>query len=313
MYKILLTSSSFKETPGKHHELLKNQEFDVTYKKGPLKEKEILKIICDYDALICGDDELTSLVIKRGAEGKLKYISKYGVGLDKIDIKTARELNIQVENCANINQISVAEHVFALLLSYTRNIVESINNTKKGKWNRITGQQIYNKTIGIIGYGNIGKEVALRAKCFGLKVILYDKNTDTYKGALNIYNISNTIEELIENSDILSIHLPLNDNTYKIINKKIIKNYMKNNAIIINTSRGKIIDTDALLWGLDNGKIKAYLTDVLENEPIKKSDLLRKHNNVYITPHIGSRTYESVEKQAIHSINNLITMINKDN
>ncbi|MBT8376851.1 MAG: hypothetical protein KJO22_08295, partial [Bacteroidia bacterium] len=176
--KILLTSTSFKDTPGKHQELLNSQGFDIDFLRGPLPEEELLPIIQNYDAVICGDDEYTEKVLTLGKKGKLKYISKYGVGLDKIDLKAAQKLNLPVTNCPGVNQVSVAEHVLALLLTFEKNIHLQYQTTKNGSWKRLTGNEINGKTIGIIGLGAIGKELAKRAYALGLNVLAFDINKD---------------------------------------------------------------------------------------------------------------------------------------
>ena len=120
--KVLVTTTSFQDTPGRHQQLLNEQNYTLDYLRGPVKEEELVPIIQNYDAVLCGDDEYTRKVLEKGKSGKLKYISKYGVGLDKIDLTAAKELNIPVKNCPGVNQISVAEHVLALLLSFENEI-----------------------------------------------------------------------------------------------------------------------------------------------------------------------------------------------
>src|SRR5690606_7162290 len=131
--------------------------------RGPILKAELLKIIHKYDAVICGDDEYTEEVIKKGAEGKLKYISKYGVGLDRIDLKAAKKYNIPVANCPAVNQISVSEHVLALLFTFEKNIHVQYNSVQQGSWKRWVGHEIQGKTIGIIGLGAVGKELAKKS------------------------------------------------------------------------------------------------------------------------------------------------------
>ncbi|MBN1931901.1 MAG: phosphoglycerate dehydrogenase, partial [Desulfobacterales bacterium] len=308
--KVLLTSTSFMDTPGKHQELLDRQGFTVDTLRGPIAESEIIKIIADYDAILCGDDELTRKVLEKGRAGKLRYISKYGVGLDKIDLEAAKEFNLPVTNCPNINQTSVAEHVFALLLTFVKNIHHEYSITKSGGWFRYIGNEIFGKTIGIVGLGAVGKEVAKRAIGFCLEVLAYDKIIDNqFVEEWNI-KVANSLKDLVKVSDIVSLHIPHNLDTDKIINKDLIS-YFKNGLILINTARGKLVDLDDLKWGLDNKIIKGYLTDVLDKEPIPENYPMKEWENVLITPHIGSRTFESVEKQGIKAVENLINLINR--
>lgn len=304
--KILLTSTSFCDTPGKHQELLKKQNFEVDVRRGPLKEKDLIPLISKYDAVICSDDEFTRKVLEKGKKGKLKYISKYGVGLDKIDLKAAKDLDIAVINCPAVNKISVAEHTFALLLSFVKNIHLEYNFICKGKWQRLTGYEIFGKTFGIAGLGSVGKEVAIRAKGFGLNVIAFDNNID--RDFIRQHKIKKavSIESMVKQSDILSLHLPMTDETERIINSGLVKKHMKKGIIIINTARGKLVDIDALLWGLGKNIIAGYLADVLDTEPMPVNHVLKNHERVLITPHIASRTYENIEKQGICAVKNLL-------
>jgi len=140
--KVLLTTTSFQDTPGKHHDLLRQTGWDIIKMRGPLKEKIILKVIDKVDAVICGDDEYTYKVIKKGKQAKLKCISKYGVGLDSIDLEAAKKLNIPITNCPGVNQNAVSEHVFGLLLSFFRNIPSQFQTTQGNKWSRLIGSEI---------------------------------------------------------------------------------------------------------------------------------------------------------------------------
>jgi D-3-phosphoglycerate dehydrogenase len=310
--KILLTSTSFQDTPGAHQDLLHSQGFEVDTVRGPIPEEELLPIIADYDAVICGDDEYTSTVIQKGKTGQLKYICKYGVGLDKIDLDAAKEYGIPVTNCPGVNQVSVAEHVFAMLLCFSRNVHLEHNITQAGGWFRHVGNEIHGKTLAIFGLGSVGKEVAKRGKCFGLKVKVFDKFLD--KDFVKQYDLEvcHTVEELIQDSDIISMHAPLTPETKHTISKKRIEQYAKKGLIIINTARALLVEFAALESGLVDGTIGGYLTDVLEIEPMIENHPLTKLPNVIITPHIGSRTYQSVARQGSMAVQNLLDLIAKE-
>lgn len=304
--RILITTTSFQDTPGSHHNLLNDQNFEIDYLRGPLEESVLLPIIHKYDGVICGDDEYTDKVLSTGKNSKLKVLSKYGVGLDKIDLESAKKLKIKVTNCPGVNQTSVAEHVLALLFCFEKNIHLQYNSVQQKSWNRMIGNEIQGKTIGIIGLGAVGKELAKKSIALGMKVIGYDiiENKEFIKNCPIVF--TNNIEFIYNNCNIISLHIPHNKNSDKIINHDVIFNKFKNKPILINTSRGKLIETNALIDGLNNDKISGYLTDVLEDEPISNNEPLVGIKNTIITPHVGSRTYQSVEKQAIMSINNLI-------
>jgi len=307
--KVLLTSTSFQDTPGKHQELLNRQGFEIDVLRGPLFENEVLNIIDQYDALLCGDDELTAAVLEKGKRGRLKYISKYGVGLDKIDLTKAKELGIPVSNCPGVNQISVAEHVFALLLSFAKNIHLEYNVTRAGGWKRYVNREIFGKTIGIAGLGAIGKEVAKRGPAFGLKVIAFDPYADKQFAIDNNIELVSSFTAMAEMSDIITLHIPHNAQTDKIINSDLVQNNLKKGVIIVNTARGKLVDIKAIELGLKNEIIGGYLTDVLDIEPMPENYPMKDWDNVLITPHIGSRTYESVERQGLFAVQNLLKMI----
>jgi len=308
-YKILLTSTSFQDIPGRHHELFNMQGFDVTRLRGPLKEHILLGLIDQYDGLICGDDEITRAVIEKGKAGKLKIISKYGTGLDKVDVKAAFELGIPVTNCPGVNQVAVAEHVFALLLSFVKNIVPESEHIRKQQWVRLIGTELSGKTMGILGMGNVGKEVAKRATAFGMKVIGFDlKMDENFASAFGIDYVS-TADKVMRKSDIISLNMSLNEDTEGIINQKTLT-LMKKGVIIVNTARAGLVRQDAIVEGIKSGIIKGYLTDVLEEEPMMKNHPFLNYDQILITPHIASRTYENVKEQATISIENLLKHLN---
>ncbi len=306
--KILLTSTSFQDTPGMHQRFLDTQRFEVTKLRGPLKEEVLLPIIGEFDGIICGDDEITGKVIKKGAEGKLRIISKYGIGLDRVDLEAAKKLNIPVTNCPGVNQITVAEHVFALLLSYVKNIIPENEIIKAQRWERLIGIDIYGKTLGIMGLGNVGKEVAIRAKAFGLRVLAFDKFPNKEFATKNEVVLCASKEELLKSSDIISLNLSLDEGSRNVINSFALQ-LLRPGVIIINTARSGLVDQNTILVGINSKIIKAYLTDVLEEEPMVKDHPFLKYKNIIITPHIGSRTYENVERQGTMAVENLLKYI----
>ena len=309
--KVLLTSTSFQDTPGAHQKLLADQGWDVDTLRGPLGQEILKPIIGNYDAVICGDDEYTEEVLKIGSAGNLKFISKYGVGLDKIDLKAAEKLGIPVTNCPGVNQVSVAEHVLALLLTFEKNIHLQYQTTKQGSWKRLIGHEIQGKTIGIIGLGAIGKVLATKACALGLKVLGFDLYKDeTFLAKNPEVEFAKSTDEIFENSDVISLHLPHTSATERMINTEVIEKKFKRAPILINTSRGMLIDTDDIIEALNAGKIRAYLTDVLAHEPMLENEKLKGVDNVIITPHVGSRTYQSVVRQGTMAVENLIDMVN---
>ena len=309
--KVLVTTTSFQDTPGKHHDLLVQQNWDLSFLRGPLKEEEIIAVIDQFDAVICGDDEYTQPVLKKGVSGKLKILSKYGVGLDKIDLEAAKKFGVKVTNCPGINQNSVAEHVFALLLSFEKNIHTQYNSVQQYSWKRLIGHEVFGKTIGIIGFGAIGKEVARIAQAFKQRVLVYDPfvGENTVKAYTNAEKVEDLMT-LFNESNYISLHTPLTPETKHLINREVIQNHLTQKPIIINTARAGLAETEAIIDGLENNKIAGYLCDVLDHEPISKNEKLVGLNNVIITPHVGSRTYENVVNQSVMAIKNLINSFN---
>ena len=308
MYNILVTTTSFQDSKGEHHNLLSQQKWNVDYLRGPLKEKELLSVISKYDGVLCGDDEYTKKVIEKGCSGNLKVISKYGVGLDKIDLVAATKFNLKVVNCPGINQRSVAEHVISLIFTFEKNIHLQFNSVQNYSWKRMVGRELFGKKFGIIGLGNIGKELAKLAYNIGFDVSFFD--IDSQVNFINLYPKikSSSIEEIFQDSEYISLNLPLNINTSHIINKSLMKK-SKYKPVIINTARAGLVKTDDIIDCLDSEIIRGYLCDVLENEPIINPERLVGRNDVIITPHIGSRTLENIVKQGIKSIENLINTL----
>ena len=310
--KVLLTSTSFQDTPGRHQELLYSQGYEIDTLRGPIPEAELLPIIAKYDAVICGDDDYTEEVIKVGVEGNLKYISKYDVGLDRIDLKAAKKFGVPVTNCPGVNQVSVSEHVLALLFTFEKNVHLQYNTTQNSSWKRWVGNEIQGKTIGIVGLGAVGKELAKKALALGMQVIAYDifKSEEFLKEYPEVLFVD-TLDGIYSNADIISLHLPHTPESEKMINEEVIFKKFKRMPILINTSRGMLIDSDAVIKGLKKGKIRGYLADVLAQEPMAEDEVLRGVENVIITPHVGSRTFQSVERQGSMAVNNLIKLVNR--
>lgn len=304
--RVLLTSTSFQDIPGEHQTLLENQNLEIVKLRGPLKENILLEIIDGFDGLLCGDDEITKKVIIKGISGRLKIISKYGIGLDKIDLIAAAENKLPVKSCPGVNQVTVAEHVFALLLSFIKNIIPENNLIKQQNWERLIGTELYEKKIGIVGLGNVGKEVAKRADAFGMEVYAFDKYFDfEFAKKYNVIEVTK-LEDLLESSDIVSLNASLNSSTFNLINSEnLIK--LKKGVIIVNTARAGLVEQSAIIEGLKRKIISGYLTDVLDEEPMIKDHPLLTYENVIITPHIGSRTYENVVKQGKMAVDNLLS------
>jgi phosphoglycerate dehydrogenase-like enzyme len=303
MTRVLLTTTSFQDTPGVHHDMLAKTGFEIVRERGPLTEARMLELAGQFDAYLCGDDALTRAVIAKSLP-RLKVISKYGIGLDKIDVVAATDLKVPVLFTPGVNHTTVAEHTFALLLAAVRNLVVEANHTAAGRWTRITGTELYGKTLAIVGFGRIGKEVASRAHAFGLKLIGYgnywDENFAHQYGIERIEDFA----DVLRRADIISLHTKLTPQTKHLINAANI-GLLKPGAVIVNCARGDIVELSPLVAALKSPKPLSYAADVLDQEPPPANHPLLGLPNVIITPHIGSRTHESVQRQASCAVENL--------
>ncbi|MEZ0217923.1 MAG: NAD(P)-dependent oxidoreductase, partial [Rariglobus sp.] len=212
MTRVLLTTTSFQDTPGIHHDMLAAAGFEIVRERGPLPESRMLELAGQFDAYLCGDDAMTRAVMEKSLP-RLKVISKYGIGLDKIDLKSAKDLGLPVLFTPGVNHTTVAEHTFALLLAVVRNLVVEANHVAAGRWTRITGNEVCGKTLLLVGLGRIAKEVAVRARAFGLRVIVFanywDEDFARWQGLERV----ETLDEALKQADFVSLHTKLTAET----------------------------------------------------------------------------------------------------
>jgi phosphoglycerate dehydrogenase-like enzyme len=303
MTRLLLTTTSFQDTPGVHHDLLAAAGFEVVRERGPLPESRMLELAGQFDAYLCGDDALTRAVLQKSLP-RLKVVSKYGIGLDKIDVPAATDLRIPVLFTPGVNHTTVAEHTFALLLAAVRNLVVEANHVAAGRWTRITGNEVCGKTLAIVGFGRIGREVAIRARAFGLRVIGYGNYWDEDFARWHDITRVESFDELLAQADFISLHTKLTAQTRHLIHAGNIVR-LRPGAVIVNCARGEILELGALVAALKSGHLKAYAADVLDQEPPPADHPLLGLPNVILTPHIGSRTHESVQRQASCAVENM--------
>tara|TARA_R100000027_G_scaffold67340_1_gene65652 strand:- start:14009 stop:15238 length:1230 start_codon:yes stop_codon:yes gene_type:complete len=303
MLKILLTTTSFQDTPGQHQELLEASGFDVHCERGPLSEERMLELAGEFDAFLCGDDAITSAVIDKSLP-RLQLISKYGIGVDKIDVAYASEKGIPVLFTPGVNHTTVAEHAFGLMLCLSKGFPEAATAARNGEWKRKTGHELMGKSIGILGLGRIGKEVAIRARAFGMPVLGFDPYWDESFAAEYDVTRCESADEVLEKADVVSLHLFLTEDTRDLINADRVSR-MKPGAYLINCARGELVDVKAVADGLNSGHLGGYGTDVLDVEPPPADHPLLSAPNCVVTPHIGSRTFESVVRQGTKSVENL--------
>lgn len=297
---ILVTPTSFAKYNKDYIFMLENAVKKVIYNTTgrPLPENDLIPLVAGIDGFIAGLDDITSGVIK--AARNLKVISRYGTGVDGVDLKAAKKAGIFVTNTPGANSVSVAELTIGLAISAARNIPEGNTRTKNGSWPRFSGTSLSGKTFGIIGLGSIGKEVAKRLSCFNVKILAYDINFDG--GFASQYDIVYAdTDRIFTSSDFISLHIPVFKDTVNIINKNSLAK-MKRGAILINTARGELVDEDALYESLRSGHLRAAALDAFKEEPPSPQNKLLTLLQVIAVPHMGAATDDASNEMTRISI-----------
>ncbi|MFC2161556.1 D-2-hydroxyacid dehydrogenase [Acidobacteriota bacterium] len=287
MKKILVADAL---NPEAFEELQAISDLDVTLKTG-MDEQELIKTIPDYNAVVVR----SATKVKKSAidvASNLELIVRAGIGLDNIDLDAAKEKGIKVANTPSATTYTVSEMTFGLMLSAVRNLGRANLSIKEHKWEKklLKGSELFEKTLGIIGSGRIGLDVAKKALAFGMKVIAFDLvdiQTD-----LDVKQVN--MDDLLKNADLISLHLPLTDSTRHMISSNEFDK-MKDGVIIVNASRGGIVDETALLNSLETGKVRAAAIDVYEKEPPDDFSLI-DHPHVMASPHIGAAADEGQKR-----------------
>ncbi len=293
MYKILITDAVDK----KCKTILESAGFEVTFEAGMPSEK-IKSVIGGYNALIVRSEtqvtaELISLM------DNMTVIGRAGTGVDNIDVDSATRKGIIVMNTPGGNTISTAEHTMALMLGMCRNIAHANQSMREGKWDRkkFKGSELEGKTLGVVGLGKVGREVVVRSKAFKMNVIGYDPVISVEAaGRLGVEFVS--LDKIFSDSDIITVHVPLNEETENLISAETLQK-CKKGVKIINCARGGIVNEQALLEALNNGQVSAAAFDVYETEPPDLSSKLFQHDKILTTPHLGASTEEAQEKVAV--------------
>ena len=266
--------------------------------KSMITGDELKKIVVNYNVLVVrGRTKVTKEIIEAGTQ--LELIGRVGVGLDNINLKTAEEKNIKVVNTPGAPVQAVAELALGFMLALARNIPQADRSMKECKWlkSKLAGQELKGKILGTIGLGNIGERVAKIAKAFGMKILVAMQTPPDPILLKTLEAEFVPLSHLLKRSDIITIHVPYTTETHHMINEKELQ-LMKNNAFLINTSRGLIIDENALLKALQSGRLKGAALDVYEFEPPINWTLMQLPN-VICTPHIGAETEEAQKTGAV--------------
>lgn len=290
--KVVITPRGFANYGLDQVELLKSRGLNVHYNDTgkAYSPEEFLNYSQDASAIIVGVDKIDRPFID--ACPNLKVVCKFGVGTDNIDVEYAQSKGIYVGRTLGSNSNAVAEHVMALIYSESKNIYQTVKEVKEHQWNKPTGVEVKEKTLGIVGFGAIGKHLAKQATGVGMKVLVHDV-FDIPDEVLTEYQAKKvSFDEIIEEVDYLSLHLPLTKETENLIAEAELKK-MKSTACLINTARGGIVNEEDLEKALLAGEIRSACFDVFSTEPPSKEATLVELDNFFLTPHTGARTEES--------------------
>ena len=267
-----------------------------------LNESQLISLLSEIDGILCGDDQVTKNVLESAK--RLKVISKWGTGIDSIDKINAEKLGIKVLRVKDVFSGPVSDTVLAYILLFSRKIIEKNNLVKNHEWKKTESYTLKEKSLGIIGLGHIGKTVAKKAHSLGMEVFGYDirEISTDFVRKTGIKMVP--LYELLKRSDFVTLHCDLNDTSFHLIgtNELII---MKPNSVLINTSRGEVIDQPALEDALQNKQISGAALDVFEVEPLPQRNILREMNNVYLSPHNSNGSpsvFNNVDKLSIQNL-----------
>jgi phosphoglycerate dehydrogenase-like enzyme len=288
--RIVVTSPSFSKNEVLREEILKYFPETTFNEKGlKLTGRDLIQFIKDADGVVIGLERIDEAIMRECP--KLRIIAKYGVGLDNIDTEQCAKKGISLGWTSGVNRKSVAEMTVGLMIILLRNIYITSSQLKSGVWNKNGGSDLNGKTIGIIGVGNIGKELVRLLNPFKCRILVNDiiDQTEYYN---NNELIETSKENIFSNSDIVTIHTPLTEETQYMINRNTLS-MMKKSAFLINTARGAIVKTYDLKWALKNNIIAGAALDVYDEEPPTDKEFLSLPNLI-CTPHMGGNSYESV-------------------
>lgn len=289
--RVLVTPTTFGLHDPRLRMHLEESVGEVIYNPFPraLSSEELIPLVQGVDGFIAGLDRIDASVIK--ATSRLKVISRYGVGLDNVDLEAATAKGIVVTNTPGANSAAVAELTMAFILGLARGFCRAVESTKGGLWPRLSGVGLKGKTVGIVGFGRIGREVASRLKGFGCRILVFDPQVKPREAIR--HGVSwRELEELLGSSDIVSLHLPLSPSTRGMVDREFLGK-MKRGAFLVNTARGELLDEQALLQALGGQHLAGAALDCLSQEPRSKDYPLLQDPRVMVTPHMGAHTDEA--------------------
>lgn len=284
-------------TDGKARQYLKDNGFICIYKPKITADELEKEIEQAHALLVRSRTKVTQNLLKKGKN--LKVVARVGSGFDNINIEASRKCNIVVVNAPDANSQSVAEMTVGLMISLCRHLTIAAASMENGLWikDRLWGSELSGKTIGIVGYGHVGKRVVKILKAFGVKILLYSKSDQNC-----------SLEELFGKSDIVSLHLALNSQTKGLITASLLAK-MKSSSYLLNLSRAAVVDEEALFAVLSAKKIAGGALDVFWQEPLPANSRWRKLNNVILTPHIGAATSEALQRASLTVAEDIVRVL----
>ncbi len=309
-YTVLITARYFNEDPTpleylqRHGCAIVPGEYGGEQDDRKITEEEAIRLLQGVDALIAGGIKMTRKVLD--STDRLKIIARRGVGFDSVDLQAATDRGIVVTTTPGAITHAVADFTFGLMLTVARNIHQADTAIRAGKWLVLMGTELWNKTLGIIGLGRIGKAVTKRARGFEMHILAYDVYQDeAFAREHGVKYVS--LEELLQASDFVSINAPLSSDTSHLINEKTLR-LMKPTAFLINTARGGLVDEQALIHALQNKQIAGAGLDVFEKEPLPDSPL-RTLENVVLTSHLAGYSREGMQAAGMMAAQNVVTVL----
>jgi D-3-phosphoglycerate dehydrogenase len=304
-WKVLISCSQLQQSLNLYPTLFAEHEIEieVPHVMQKLSESELLEIIDRFDGVIAGDDEFTAQVLEKGK--RLKVISKWGVGVDAIDLETAKQLDIRVYNTPDVFSDEVADVVMGYIILLARQLHKLDQSVRSGGWIKIQGLSLRGKTLGVIGAGSIGRAVVRRAVAAGMSVVGYDIASIPASFIRETGLRSVELEELLQIADFISLNCSLTSSNWHMLGSREFA-LMKTGVYIVNTSRGSLIDEASLVKALREGKVAGAALDVFEEEPLPPNSPLRQFDNCIFGAHNSSNTYEAVMRVNELAIKNLI-------
>lgn len=305
--KILVTPRSFRSMAGPHQQMLLDAGYEIVNSphNRPLEAHELAALLPGIEGAILGVDDASAEIFEHADQ--LRVISRYGIGVDRVDLEAATRKGVIVTNTPGGNTNAVAELTLAFMLTLSRNIARHDRKTKNKDWAILKGVELSGQTLGLLGMGRIGRRVAELAQAFGMRILFYDPYPPQGEWIARMNAQLCTVEQVLEQSDFVSLHLPLIDSTHNLIDRAALER-MKKGAFLINTARGGLIDEAALCDALASGKIAGAAFDAFIEEPSLDNPLLQFETFIG-TPHIGSSTEQTTLRMGVMASENLLAAL----